>query len=259
MTILTRSVVSQSGAGFKSNADVLGEEEEAEDKLTMAAAVDRIGGQTSKHVQHSVLCQNPNDQHVRENNGGTEVSEAQEEQDMPRDRQDRQDRTNASKFQSRLMVTLKTPPRAEAKAEAKLPRKAAPIPSRVFQPIRFGIRPEFQTLPVARFATPGGKEGSLPRSVGGGGSVERLPLAGGAQRPLNGAVKGECVMMDGANIPEEQGHDQVGESSIFTACLRTLTPDFFILRRKKKKKIKSSRETSGILNRKPKQISSRWK
>lgn len=218
MTILTRSGVSHCG-GEGGDGDGGEEQETEEGKLSMAATFDKNDKETSKHVEDSVSCQNPNHKDVREiNNPGNDIfpdvsSKISLFEEMPR-----LEKPNNSKFQSKLIVTLKTPNQSQSQGKIQTKKVPAPV-QRVYQqqppqqqPIRYGLKPEytinnrFQTFPN-RVPVPNG----VTRYHNG----QNFPINGYSAtlpRTSNGTPKMAENMLDTSNIPVvEEVRNELGE------------------------------------------------
>ena len=225
MTILTRSPMSHCGEGGEGGGGDVGlvvcgvgkneeeEQEKEEGKLSMAATFDKNDKETSKHVEDSVSCQNPNHKDVREiNNPGNDIfpdvsSKISLFEEMPR-----LEKPNNSKYQSKLIVTLKTP--SQGQSQGTVPAKKNQVPvQRVYQqqqqplqPVRYGIKPEYSINP--RFQTCPNPNVRVPLVNGGARyqngqiSVPVNGLSATLPRTSNGLPKmSENVMLDTSNIP----------------------------------------------------------
>lgn len=223
--ILTRSGVShcvgEGGNGGGEEDEEKEEQETEEGKLSMAATFDKNDKETSKHVEDSVSCQNPNHKDVREiNNPGNDIfpdvsSRITLFEDMPR-----LEKGNNSKFQSKLVVTLKPP--NQSQNSKTLPKKIpVPIQQRGYQqqqpqppPIRYGIKPEyainnrFQTFPNPNVRVPmtngmtryhqngqntpvNGYSVTLPRTSNGLGKMSENVMLGTSDIPVVEEIRNE--------------------------------------------------------------------
>lgn len=237
MTHLTKSPVSRDvGESTKTPPDSDCREISDLEKLTIDEAAGENDNEIPKRVQRLVSCQNSGDQDVGEipppenNSGIPSTYEMSQTEKLSR-----------SKYQTKLTVTLKTPPAAKPETT----KQAGPMtPARaLFQhPIRYGIKPEFstrfQTFPNSAYLPPTPRippmdgrsflvnhyAGIRNHPNGLSGSLPRLP----------GLVPKPEIGLNASHIPLEDMQKEIGESkngcdfqAHSTSALLLLPVDFF--------------------------------